>query len=106
MERADVTSATPNNEELVFIYREGLKPQVKTFLAARSTITDLKQLQDVALQIDAALYSSHGSSMINRPTSHRPVVQRGHHSSSNQYNYRPNSSTPHRPFNNGRNNNY
>src|SRR6202035_3216050 len=101
MELADVTSATPNNEELVFYYREGLKPQVRTFLAARGTITDLKQLQDVALQIDAAMFSR-GSSMSINMQSNRPQQ---HHSRTNGNrfnNSRSNSSHNQRGNNNGR----
>src|ERR1700682_1310103 len=75
MELADVTSATPNNEELIFMYYEGLKPQIRTALAARDTITNLKQMQTVALQIDAALYSSRGGSMPINMQSNRPQRQ-------------------------------
>src|ERR1700676_2993671 len=105
MELADVTSATPNNEELVFMYYEGLKPQIRTALAARDTITNLKQMQTVALQIDASLYNTHGIS--NNTNTFRPSHHKhdDYHGGSNNYNsgnrYRPQPSSFNRDnFNN------
>src|SRR6202790_4896783 len=105
MELADVTSATPNNEELVFMYYEGLKPQIRTALAARDTITNLKQMQTVALQIDAALYNAHGIS--NNTNTFRPSHHKhdDYHGGNNNYNsgnrYRPQPSSFNRDnFNN------
>src|SRR6202163_3596661 len=54
LELAEVAEHAPRDEELIFMYREGLKPQIKTFLAARGTIDNLRELQEVAMQIDAA----------------------------------------------------
>src|SRR3982074_3499911 len=101
MELADVTSATPNNEELVYYYREGLKPQIRTFLAARGTITDLKQLQNVALQIDAAMFSRGSSKPINIQSS-RPPQHRGRNDG-NPFSNSRNSQSHNQPGkNNGR----
>src|SRR6202171_6513828 len=102
MELADVTSATPNNEELVFMYHEGLKPQIRTALAARDTITNLKQMQTVALQIDAALYSSRGSSMPVNVQSNRPQQHQSRNNGNRFNNNRSNSSHNQRGNNNSR----
>src|SRR6202171_967923 len=105
MELVDVTSATPNNEELVFMYYEGLKPQIRTALAARDTITNLKQMQTVALEIDASLYNTHGIS--NNTNTFRPSHHKhdDYHRGNNNYNsgnrYRPQPSSFNRDnFNN------
>src|ERR1700675_1119895 len=58
LELAEVAEHAPRDEELIFMYREGLKPQIKTFLAARGTINNLRGLQEVAMEIDAAMNSS------------------------------------------------
>src|SRR6202048_375030 len=55
LELAEVAGSAPHDEELIFMYREGLKSQIKTFLAARGTIDNLRELQEVAMEIDAAL---------------------------------------------------
>ena len=102
MELADVTSATPNNEELIFMYHEGLKPQIRTALAARDTITNLKQMQTVALQIDAALYSSRGSSMPVNMQSNRPQQHQSRNNGNRFNNNRSNSSFNQRSNNYGR----
>src|ERR1700730_8805889 len=71
LEFTEAAGYAPRTDELVFMYREGLKPQIKTFLAARGAIDDLKQLQEVALEIDASLYGTRGSST-NSTTSFKP----------------------------------
>ena len=58
LEFTEVTGYAPRTDELVWMYREGLKQQIKTFLAARGIINDLKQLQEIALEIDASLYNT------------------------------------------------
>ena len=62
LEFIEVAGYQPIAADTLFMYREGLKPQVKTFLAARGTINDLKELQAIALEIDASLYNTHGIS--------------------------------------------
>src|SRR3981081_3360028 len=61
LELAEVAEHAPRDEELIFMYREGLKQQIKTFLAARGTIDNLRELQEVAMEIDAALNSNRRS---------------------------------------------
>jgi len=58
LELTEAAGYVPREEELIFLYREGLKTQIKTLVVARGTITSLKQLQETALEIDAALYAA------------------------------------------------
>src|SRR3982074_274955 len=72
LELAEVTGYAPHDEELIFMYREGLKPQIKTFLAARGTINDLRELQEVAMEIDAAMNSNRINTNTSSSTSYKP----------------------------------
>jgi hypothetical protein len=83
LELTEAAGYAPREEELVFMYREGLKPQIKTLLVARGPITILKPLQETALEIDAALYNTRGTSGPSGYPHGRPVGHRapGNHSS-------------------------
>ena len=109
LEFVEVAGYQPIAADTLFMYREGLKPQVKTFLAARGTINDLKELQAIALEIDASLNSTRGIINNNnaggntfRPSHHK---HGGYHGGNNNYNggnrYRPQPSS----FNRGNFNN-
>src|ERR1700737_3277849 len=58
LELTEVAGQAPRDEELLFYYRERLKSPIKTFLAARGAITNLRELQEVAMEIDAAMNSN------------------------------------------------
>ncbi len=81
LELAEVAEHAPHDEDLIFMYREGLKQQIKTFLAARGTIDDLRELQEVALEIDAALNNSGGDSNMSNNSSFRPSFHKSGQSS-------------------------
>src|SRR4030088_1583657 len=73
LELAEVAEHAPRGEELIFMYREGLKQQMKTFLAARGSIGNLRELQEVAMEIDAALNNSNRSNNnMNSSSSFKP----------------------------------
>src|ERR1700682_5046622 len=48
LELTEVAGQAPRDEELLFYYKEGLKSPIKTFLAARGAIANLRELQEVA----------------------------------------------------------
>src|ERR1700682_4403832 len=105
LEFIEVAGYQPIAADTLFMYREGLKPQVKTFVAARGTINDLKELQAIALEIDASLYNTHGIS--NNTNTFRPSHHKhdDYHGGNNNYNsgnrYRPQPSSFNRDnFNN------
>src|ERR1700737_371541 len=92
LELAEVAEHAPRNEELIFMYREGLKPQIKTFLAARGAIDNLRELQEVAMEIDAAMNTNRGSSSMSsgsfsRPSSHKSSQHSKSGSSYNNHNH-------------------
>src|ERR1700694_2337897 len=87
LELAEVAEHAPRNEELIFMYREGLKPQIKTFLAARGTINDLRGLQEVAMEIDAALNSNRSNNNMTSSSSFRPSLHKNNHSNNNNNSY-------------------
>src|ERR1700730_4998926 len=95
LELAEVAEHAPRDEELIFMYREGLKQQIKTFLAARGTIGNLRELQEVAMEIDAAMNSNRGSSSMSSSSSFRPSScksgQSSNHNSihNNDHRFRP-----------------
>src|ERR1700738_4613237 len=99
LELADVAEHAPRDEELIFMYREGLKPQIKTFLAARGTMDNLRELQEVAMEIDAALNSNRSNNNMNSNSSFRPSSYKSGQSSNSSYNssshYRPPPSSHH-----------
>src|ERR1700675_3553283 len=84
LEFTEAAGYAPRADELIWMCREGLKPQVKTFLAARGAITELKQLQEVALEIDATMYSSRING-ISSSSSFRPHGQRSSHGHSHHF---------------------
>src|SRR4030088_165823 len=69
LELAEVAEHAPRDEELIFMYREVLKQQMKTFLAARGSIGNLRELQEVAMEIDAGLNSNRNNSNITSSSS-------------------------------------
>jgi hypothetical protein len=83
LELAEVAEHAPRDEELIFMYREGLKQQIKTFLAARGTIDDLRELQEVAMEIDAALNSNRSNNNISSSSSSRPSPHKNDYSNNN-----------------------
>src|ERR1700682_38298 len=87
LELAEVAGYAPHDEELIFMYREGLKSQIKTFLAARGTINDLRGLQEVAMEIDAALNSNRSNNNMTSSSSFRPSLHKNNHSNNNNNNY-------------------
>src|SRR6202165_6247711 len=97
LELAEVAEHAPRGEELIFMYREGLKSQIKTFLAARGTIDNLRELQEVAMEIDAALNNSNRD--MSSSSSFRPSSYKSGQSSNSSYNssshYRPPPSSHH-----------
>src|ERR1700738_5263643 len=99
LELAEVAGYAPHDEELIFMYREGLKPQIKTFLAARGTIDNLRELQEVAMEIDAALNNNRDNNNMSSSSSFRPSSYKSGQSSNNSYNnsnhYRPPPSSHH-----------
>src|SRR6202048_809999 len=86
LEFAEVAEHAPRDEELIFMYREGLKPQIKTFLAARGTINDLRELQEVAMEIDAALNSNRNNNNMTSSSSFRPSSHKNNYSNNNYNN--------------------
>src|SRR3981189_2753638 len=86
LELAEVAEHAPRDEELIFMYREGLKSQIKTFLAARGTIDNLRELQEVAMEIDAALNNNRSNNNTNSSSSFRPSSYRSGQSSNSSYN--------------------
>ena len=108
LEFTEAAGYAPRGDELIWMYREGLKPQIKALLVARGAINDLKQLQEIALEIDAALYgsrdSSTGSTTSFKPHQHKHSSSNSHHGShyrSSSYNsnrfQHPNRFNQHRP---------
>src|SRR6202163_2797646 len=87
LELAEVAGYAPHDEQLIFMYREGLKPQIKTFLAARGTINDLRGLQEVAMEIDAALNTNRSNNNMNSSSSSRFSPHKNDHSNNNSNNY-------------------
>src|ERR1700730_17182023 len=87
LELAEVAEHAPRDEELIFMYREGLKQQIKTFLAARGTIDNLRELQEVAMEIDAAMNTSRSNNNINSSSSSRFSPHKNDHSNNNSNNY-------------------
>src|ERR1700738_4514422 len=87
LELAEVAGYAPHDEELIFMYREGLKPQIKTFLTARGTINDLRGLQEFAMEIDAALNSNRSNNNMNSSSSSRFSPHKNDHSNNNSNNY-------------------
>src|SRR6202048_3466760 len=83
LELAEVAGYAPHDEELIFMYREGLKPQIKTFLTARGTINDLRGLQEFAMEIDAALNSNRSNNNMTNSSSFRPSLHKNNHSNNN-----------------------
>src|SRR3981189_806685 len=86
LELAEVAEHAPRDEELIFMYREGLKPQIKTFLAARGTIGNLRELQEVAMEIDAALNGNRSNNNMSSNSSFKPSSYKSDQSSNNSYN--------------------
>src|SRR6202171_5069471 len=99
LELAEVAGSAPHDEELIFMYREGLKSPIKTFLAARGTIGNLRELQEVAMEIDAALNTNRSNSNMSSSSSFRPSPYKSDQSSNSSYNnsnrYRTSPSTYH-----------
>src|ERR1700737_795057 len=95
LELTEVAGQAPRDEELLFYYREGLKSPIKTFLAARGAITNLRELQEVAMEIDAAMNNNRINTNTSSSTSYRPPQHKNSHfghSSNTNYNrnkYRP-----------------
>src|SRR3981081_293937 len=97
LELTEVAGQAPRDEELLFYYKEGLKAPINTFLAARGAITNLRELQEVAMEIDAAMNSNRININTSGNTSYKPQQHKsshfGHSSNSNSYNnsnrYRP-----------------
>src|SRR6202163_12098 len=87
LELAEVAGYAPHDEELIFMYREGLKQQIKTFLAARGTINNLRGLQEVAMEIDAALNSNRSNNNNNSNSSFRPSPHKSDHSNNHSSSY-------------------
>ena len=83
LELTEAAGYVPREEELIFLYREGLKTQIKTLVVARGTITSLKQLQETALEIDAALYAA------RTPLKPDLSPHRSHYQEFNGHNERP-----------------
>ncbi|HXP49978.1 MAG TPA: hypothetical protein VN922_08495 [Bacteroidia bacterium] len=67
LELTEAAGYQPRDDELVFLYREGLKKDIKTLVVARGNITNLKILQETALEIDAALYSTRDNKYSGSP---------------------------------------
>src|ERR1700730_3950854 len=87
LELAEVAEHAPCDEELIFMYREGLKPQIKTFLAARGTIDNLRELQEVAMEIDAALNNNRSNNNNNSNSFFRPSPHKSDHSNNHSSSY-------------------
>src|ERR1700730_9541878 len=87
LELAEVAEHAPRDEELIFMYREGLKQQIKTFLAARGTIDNLRELQEVAMEIDAALNNNNRSNNNNSNSFFRPSPHKSDHSNNHSSSY-------------------
>src|SRR6202022_2426632 len=90
LELTEVAGQAPRDEELLFYYRERLKSPIKTFLAARGAISNLRELQEVAMEIDAAMNSNRININTSGNTSYKPQQHKsshfGHSSNSNSYN--------------------
>src|SRR6202049_2909781 len=87
LELAEVAEHAPRDEELIFMYREGLKQQIKTFLAARGTIDNLRELQEVAMEIDAALNGNRSNNNMTSSSSFRPSPHKNNHSNNHSSSY-------------------
>ena len=89
LELTEAAGYVPREEELLFLYREGLKTQIKTIVVARGTITSLKALQETALEIDAALYAARTPLKYDPSPngSHQKEFHRRHDRSSNNYDH-------------------
>jgi Retrotransposon gag protein/Zinc knuckle len=88
LEFTEVTGYAPREDELVWMYREGLKSQIKTFLAARGIINNLKQLQEITLEIDASLYNTRTSNNISPSSSFKSHAHRSSYSNTHNTNTR------------------
>src|ERR1700737_2774514 len=90
LELTEVAGQAPRDEELLFYYKEGLKSPIKTFLAARGAITNLRELQEVAMEIDAAMNSNRININTSGNTTYKPPQHKsshfGHSSNNNSYN--------------------
>src|SRR6202790_13849 len=75
----EVAGEAPRDEELLFYYREGLKSPIKTFLAARGTISNLRELQEVAMEIDAAMNSNRVNINTSGNTTYKPPQHKNSH---------------------------
>ena len=82
LELTEVAGQAPRDEELLFYYKEGLKAPIKTFLAARGTIANLRELQEVAMEIDAAMNSNRVSINTSGSTSYKPQQYKSDYSGS------------------------
>src|SRR6202140_3893704 len=80
LELTEVAGQAPRDEELLFYYKEGLKAPIKTFLAARGTISNLRELQEVAMEIDAAMNSNRININTSSSTSYKPPQHKSSHS--------------------------
>src|SRR6202171_171486 len=89
LEFTEAAGYAPRDDELVWMYREGLKPQIKTFLAARGVIDDLKRLQETALEIDASLYHTRINNSIPSSSSYKQHANRSSHTNTQHANTRP-----------------
>jgi len=98
LELTEVAGQAPRDEELLFYYREGLKSPIKTFLAARGAISNLRELQEVAMEIDAAMNSNRININTSGNTTYKPPQHKSSHfghSSNTNYN---NNSNRYRPL--------
>src|ERR1700681_2565825 len=96
LELTEVAGQAPRDEELLFYYREGLKSPIKTFLAARGAIANLRELQEVAMEIDAAMNSNRININTSNSTSYKPQPHKSSHSGHSNNNY-PNNNNRYRP---------
>src|SRR3981189_1979482 len=79
LELTEVAGQAPRDEELLFYYREGLKAPIKTFLAARGAIANLRELQEVAMEIDAAMNNNRINTNTSSSTSYKPPQHKNSH---------------------------
>src|ERR1700736_2150372 len=86
LELTEVAGQAPRDEELLFYYKEGLKAPIKTFLAARGTISNLKELQEVAMEIDAAMNSNRININTSSSTPYNPPQHKTSHSGHSNHN--------------------
>src|ERR1700681_2757593 len=82
LELTEVAGQAPRDEELLFYYKEGLKAPIKTFLAARGAIANLRELQEVAMEIDAAMNSNRININTSGSTSYKPQQYKSDYSGS------------------------